>query len=102
MANAPHLFKDLQLTDYAGEVKGIGDGLAIEGKGMFKFSLKDDQGKIHNIKNPKQSLLTWFEAVPPITTTLGAGGRRRANMDRKLRKRVCAALARGRQENSLL
>jgi hypothetical protein len=39
MANGPHLFKDLQLTDNAGEVKGIGNGLAIEGKGTFKFSL---------------------------------------------------------------
>jgi hypothetical protein len=66
MANAPHLFKDLQLTDDAGEVKGIGDGLAIEGKGTFKFLLKDDQGKIHTIKIPnslylpglKQSLLS--------------------------------------------
>jgi hypothetical protein len=52
MANAPHLFEDLQLTDNAGEVKGIGDGLASEGKGTFKFSLKDDQGKIHTIKIP--------------------------------------------------
>jgi hypothetical protein len=42
MANAPHLFEDLQLTDDVGEVKGIGNGLAIEGKGMFKFSLEDD------------------------------------------------------------
>jgi hypothetical protein len=50
MANAPHLFEDIQLTDDGGEVKGIGNGLAIGGKGTFKFSLEDDQGKIHTIK----------------------------------------------------
>jgi hypothetical protein len=57
MANALHLFKDLQLTDDAGEVKGIGNGLAIEGKGMFKFLLEDDQGKIHTIKIPNSLYL---------------------------------------------
>jgi hypothetical protein len=57
MANAPHLFKDLQLTDNSGEVKGIGNGLAIEGKGGFKFSLEDDQGKIHTIKIPNSLYL---------------------------------------------
>ena len=45
MANAPHLFEDLHLINNAGEVNGIGDGLAIKGKGMFVFSLKDDNGK---------------------------------------------------------
>jgi hypothetical protein len=57
MDNAPYLFKDLQLTDDAGEVKGIGDGLAIEGKGTFKFSLEDGQGKIHTIKIPNSLYL---------------------------------------------
>jgi len=45
MANAPHLFEDLHLINNAGEVNGIGDGLAIKGKGMFVFSLEDDNGK---------------------------------------------------------
>ena len=57
MANAPHLFEDLQLTDDAGDVKGIGNGLAIEGKGTFKFLLEDDQGKIHTIKIPNSLYL---------------------------------------------
>jgi hypothetical protein len=38
----PTFFEDLQLTDNAGEVKGIGDGLAIEGIRTFKFSLEDN------------------------------------------------------------
>jgi hypothetical protein len=57
MANAPHLFEDLQLTDNVEEVKGIGNGLAIEGKGMFKFSLEEDQGKILTIKIPNSLYL---------------------------------------------
>jgi hypothetical protein len=57
MANAPHLFEDLQLRDDAGEVKGIGDGLAIEGKVTFKFLFKDNQGKIHTIKIPNSLYL---------------------------------------------
>jgi len=44
-ANAPHLFEDLHLIDNAGEVNGIGEGLAIKGKGTFKFSIEDDNGK---------------------------------------------------------
>ncbi len=57
MANAPHLFKDLHLINDAGEVNGIGDGLAIKGKGTFMFSLKDDNGKIHTIKIPNSLYL---------------------------------------------
>jgi len=45
MANAPHLFEDLHINDNAGEVNGIGEGLAIKGTGTFKFSIKDDNGK---------------------------------------------------------
>jgi hypothetical protein len=58
MANAPHLFEDLQLTDDAGEVRGIGNELAIEGKGTFKFLLEDNQGKIHTIKIPNSLYLS--------------------------------------------
>ncbi len=102
MANAPHLFENLHLTNDAREVNGIGKGLVIKRKGTFKFLLKDNNGKTHTIKI--QSLLTWVKvkAVPHIATTLGAGGRRRANMDGELQERVCAKLAWGRQENSLL
>ncbi len=86
MANAPHLFEDLHLTNNAGEVneigngltikgKGIfkfsnlhltnnagevneiGNGLTIKGKGIFKFSIKDDNGKIHTIKIPNSLYL---------------------------------------------
>jgi hypothetical protein len=79
MANAPHLFEDLQLIDNAGKVHGIGEGLAIKGKGMFKFSIEDDNGKNHTIKIPnslyvpglKQCLLSpqhWAQEA-------GAGGK---------------------------
>jgi hypothetical protein len=82
MANAPHLFEDLQLADNAGEVKGIGNGLAIEGKETFKFSLKDDKGKIHLIKIPnslylpglKQCLLSpqhWAQEAGDGQTLMG-------------------------------
>ena len=57
MANAPHLFENLQLIDNAGEVHGIGEGLAIKGKGTFKFSIEDDDGKNHTIKIPNSLYL---------------------------------------------
>jgi hypothetical protein len=57
MANAPHLFENLHLTNNAGEVNGIGEGLAIKGKGTFKFLLKDDNGKTHTIKIPNSLFL---------------------------------------------
>ena len=53
----PHLFEDLHLIDNAGEVNGIGEGLAIKGKGIFKFSIEDDNGKIHTIKIPNSLYL---------------------------------------------
>jgi len=57
MANAPHLFEDLHLINNVGEVNGIGEGLAIKGKGTFVFSLEDDNGKIHTIKIPNSLYL---------------------------------------------
>jgi len=57
MANAPHLFEDLHLINNVGEVNGIGEGLAIKGKGTFVFSLKDDNEKIHTIKIPNSLFL---------------------------------------------
>ena len=57
LSNALHLFENLQLTNDAGEVNGIGEGLAIKGKGTFVFSLEDDNGKIHTIKIPNSLYL---------------------------------------------
>jgi hypothetical protein len=45
MANKAHLFEDLRLNKDKGQVDGIIDGLAIAGKGTFKFIIKDDEGK---------------------------------------------------------
>jgi hypothetical protein len=48
----PHLFEDLCLKSNRGQVDGIGDGLEIQDEGTFKFSIKDDEGKVHTIKIP--------------------------------------------------
>jgi hypothetical protein len=82
MANTPHLFENLHLINDVGEVNGIGDGLAIKGKGTFKFSIKDDNGNIHTIKIPnslylpglKQCLLSpqhWAQEVGDGKTWMG-------------------------------
>jgi hypothetical protein len=57
MANVPHLFEDLHLINYAGEVNGIGDRLEIKGKETFVFSLADDNEKVHTIKIPNSLYL---------------------------------------------
>jgi hypothetical protein len=36
-----------------GSVDGITDGLPIKGKGTFKFTIRDDNGRRHNIHIPK-------------------------------------------------
>ncbi len=41
MANAPHLFENLRLSD-KGKVQGINNGLEIKGKGTFKFKIEDN------------------------------------------------------------
>ena len=56
MANSPHLFDDLVLSD-VGKVDGINDGLAILGKGTFKFSITDDDGRVHHIRIPNSLYL---------------------------------------------
>jgi hypothetical protein len=56
MANAPHLFEDLELTKI-GEVEGIKQGLVIRGTGTFKFKIGDDDGKTHKIKVPNTLFL---------------------------------------------
>ncbi len=43
---------DLVLSD-KGSVDGITDGLPIIGKGTFKFTIGDDNGRWHNICIPK-------------------------------------------------
>jgi hypothetical protein len=50
MVNDTHLFEDLHLNENNGQVSGIADGLAIEGKGTFKFDITDNDGKRHTIK----------------------------------------------------
>jgi hypothetical protein len=50
--NSPHLLDDLVLSN-KGSVDGITDGLPIKGKGTFKFTIGDDNGRWHNICIPK-------------------------------------------------
>ncbi len=59
MANSPHLFGDLILSDMS-KVDGINDGLAILGKGTFKFRISDDDGRIHHIHIPNSLYLPKF------------------------------------------
>ncbi len=56
LANSTHLFDDLILSD-VGKVDGINDGLAILGKGTFKFSITDDGGRVHHICIPNSLYL---------------------------------------------
>jgi hypothetical protein len=51
MANSPHLFDNLILLD-VGKVNEINDRLAILGKGTLKFSISDDNGRVHCICIP--------------------------------------------------
>jgi hypothetical protein len=51
MANSLHLFDDLILSN-VGKVDRINDGLAILGKGTFKFCITDDDGRVHHIRIP--------------------------------------------------
>ncbi len=56
MANSPHLFDDLILSD-VGKVDGINDGSAILGKGTFKFIISDNDGRVHRICIPNSLYL---------------------------------------------
>jgi hypothetical protein len=49
MANSPHLFEDLKLTEMR-RVEGIKQGLSIKGVGTFKFKVEDNNGKTHKIR----------------------------------------------------
>jgi hypothetical protein len=57
MVNDPHLLEDLRLTSDRGQGDGISNGLDIQGEGTFKYSIKDDKGKVHTIKIPKSLYL---------------------------------------------
>jgi hypothetical protein len=61
--NSPHLLDDLVLSN-KDSVGGITDGLPIKGKGTFKFTIGDDNGRRHNIRIPE------FLYVPGITKCL--------------------------------
>jgi hypothetical protein len=47
-AMSPHLLDNLVLSN-KGSVDGISDGLPIKGKGTFKFTIGDDNGRRHNV-----------------------------------------------------
>jgi hypothetical protein len=51
MANSPHFFYDLILSD-VDKINGINEGLAILGKGTFRFSIFDNDGRVHPIRIP--------------------------------------------------
>ncbi len=56
MANSPHLFYDLILSD-VDKINGINEGLAILGKGTFRFSISNDDGRMHPICIPNSPCL---------------------------------------------
>jgi hypothetical protein len=64
MANAPHLFEDHHLTNNAGEVNRIGDGLAIKGKRCSSFQLRTIMGSSKQSKSRTASTY--------LTTTSGS------------------------------
>jgi hypothetical protein len=51
MANSPHLFENLVLSN-VGKVDGINEGLEIVGKSTFKVKIADDDGRAHIIHIP--------------------------------------------------
>jgi hypothetical protein len=50
--NSPHLLDNL-VPSNKGSVDGITNGLPIKGKGTFKFTIGDDNGRQHNIRIPE-------------------------------------------------
>jgi hypothetical protein len=61
MINSPHLFENLTLTGNTRQVNGISTGLAIEGKGTFKFSITDNNGQRHTIHIPNSLYIPKLE-----------------------------------------
>jgi hypothetical protein len=60
IANAPHLFEDLRLSN-KGIVQGINDGLEIKGKRTIKFKIEDNSRRMHKIKIPNSLYLPGLE-----------------------------------------
>jgi hypothetical protein len=50
--NSPYLLDILVLSN-KGSVDGITDGLPIKGKGTFRFTIEDNNGRWHNFCIPK-------------------------------------------------
>jgi hypothetical protein len=57
MANAPHLFEDLEVAPQCQHVSGIAAGIEIRGMGIYIMRLQDNQGKMHAIKIPNSLYL---------------------------------------------
>jgi hypothetical protein len=79
--NSSHWLDNLVLSD-EGSVDGITDGLPIKGKGTFKFTIRDDNGRRHNIRileslyvpGMKKCLLSpqhWVQTVNDKKTWMG-------------------------------
>ena len=60
MVNKAHLFEDLRLNETKGQVNGISNGLAIVGKGTFKFTIKDDEGKQNSTQFASKTASTYL------------------------------------------
>jgi hypothetical protein len=56
MVNTPHLLDDLVLSK-EGMEDGINEGLDIWGKETFKVTIRDDNGRPHNIRIPNSLYL---------------------------------------------
>ena len=60
MANAPHLFEELVLSN-VGTMDGVNNRLAVKEKGTFKFQIADDSGGVHIILIPNSLYLPKLE-----------------------------------------
>jgi len=77
MANAPHLFPLRGSPPHQQCRGGKWDRqrVSYQTKRDIHVLTRGRQRKKSHNQDPKQSLFTWFKAMPPVTTTLGAGGR---------------------------
>jgi hypothetical protein len=62
MANPPHLFYDLILSDVY-KINEIHEGLAILGKGTFRFGISNEDGRVHPIRIPNSPYLPKLQGV---------------------------------------
>ena len=81
MANDTHLFEDLRLNKNNGQLDGIADGLAIVGKGTFKFDITNYDGKNHTIRIKNSFYVPKMRRCLMWPPTLGTRGNRWGNMD---------------------